>query len=419
MSSRQRVERLTATGTSWPASSQRRDWASASVAGRLGQRQDDPGALGDLDEVAGRDVAALGMVPAQQRLDADERSSSRACLGWKCRDSWSSASSARRRSPSSVSRVGRVTWSCRHEEDGAGLELLGRVHGDVGAAQQLVRRRAVVRRDRDADAGLDVEGRRHPRRSCGAAPRARGRPRARRSRGPSTLGSRIANSSPPRRASVSPGAAPRQARRDLAQQVVAVGVTERVVDLLEAVEVDEEHGELGVGALGAASARSRRSLSSARLGSPVSASCMAWGAGAARRARRCGTAPPTARIARRRRSCTSCECRRRWPPRRRVGEVDLVEADRLAAAAEEQRHVDLEGALALVGVVDAVNELGDDLAVERRAGGVRVGGVVADGVAVVRVDDRAAASKIFTRSMPAAGNSSTWRRRSSSSRRPG
>ena len=31
-----------------------------------------PGALGDLDELRGRDVAALGMVPAQQRLDADQ-----------------------------------------------------------------------------------------------------------------------------------------------------------------------------------------------------------------------------------------------------------------------------------------------------------------------------------------------------------
>ena len=34
------------------------------------------------------------------------------------------------------------------------------------------------------------------------------------------------------------------ARADLAQQQVAVVVAERVVDLLEAVEVDQQHGEL-------------------------------------------------------------------------------------------------------------------------------------------------------------------------------
>jgi hypothetical protein len=54
------------------------------------------------------------------------------------------------------------------------------------------------------------------------------------------------NSSPPRRATVSPGR--RQvfeAARDADEQLVADHVAERVVDYLEAVEVEEEDGEEG------------------------------------------------------------------------------------------------------------------------------------------------------------------------------
>ena len=54
--------------------------------------------------------------------------------------------------------------------------------------------------------------------------------------------STTANSSPPSRASVSPSrSAPLQPLGDDLEQLVAVVVPERVVDLLEAVEVDEQH----------------------------------------------------------------------------------------------------------------------------------------------------------------------------------
>ena len=69
--------------------------------------------------------------------------------------------------------------------------------------------------------------------------------------GVSTERRRIANSSPPRRATVS--SSPQQARQalaDLAQHLVAVVVAERVVDLLEAVEVEQHHGHAGAGAPG-------------------------------------------------------------------------------------------------------------------------------------------------------------------------
>jgi len=56
-------------------------------------------------------------------------------------------------------------------------------------------------------------------------------------------GRRMVNSSPPWRATVSPWRrAPRNRSRDL-QHVVARPVAERVVDYLEAVEVQEEHRE--------------------------------------------------------------------------------------------------------------------------------------------------------------------------------
>jgi len=57
---------------------------------------------------------------------------------------------------------------------------------------------------------------------------------------------RTTNSSPPNRASTSdPRTRLRSAIGNGAQQGVAAGVPERVVDLLELVEVDEQKGETG------------------------------------------------------------------------------------------------------------------------------------------------------------------------------
>ena len=59
--------------------------------------------------------------------------------------------------------------------------------------------------------------------------------------------SRITNSSPPKRAIVSPGRTARQALGGGDQQLVAGAVAERVVDDLEVVDVGEQHREAGVG----------------------------------------------------------------------------------------------------------------------------------------------------------------------------
>ena len=59
------------------------------------------------------------------------------------------------------------------------------------------------------------------------------------------LRDRIANSSAPRRASMCVlGKRHAQPPRDLAQHTIAVGVAERVVDLGEAVEIDQQHRDL-------------------------------------------------------------------------------------------------------------------------------------------------------------------------------
>ena len=81
---------------------------------------------------------------------------------------------------------------------------------------------------------------------------------------------RITNSSPPKRATMSElahgGAQP---VGDGAQQLVAAGMAERIVDLLELVEIDEVDGERTAAAQGVTDA-SIWSRNSARLGSPVS-----------------------------------------------------------------------------------------------------------------------------------------------------
>ena len=69
-SSRQRVERLTATGTAVPGVQPAPLLGEREVEHPLGQPQDEAGALGDRDEVARRDEPLGRVLPAQQRLDA-------------------------------------------------------------------------------------------------------------------------------------------------------------------------------------------------------------------------------------------------------------------------------------------------------------------------------------------------------------
>ena len=132
---------------------------------------------------------------------------------------------------------------------------------------------------------------------------------------------------------------------DLDQQRVAVVVAERVVDLLEAVEVDQQHR----GRVRRRAARARRgACSRVRLGRPVSASCSAWWRSAARGAgddpeQRAEEAAPGRRRAAAQSSSTSSRISAATGV---VAHVDLEHAGRRAAGREPDRHVDLEHALA-------------------------------------------------------------------------
>ena len=162
------------------------------------------------------------------------------------------SASAARSSPISASRIGLCVVEHRGRRPTARVRLLGDVHRDVGVLQQRGEVVAVVRGDGDAEAGLDVEAsrprgrtaRRARRRSfAGRALRVRRR-RPGRAAGRRTRRRRAARRSRPR-------AVPAQPRPDLLQQQVAVVVAERVVDLLEPVEVEQQQGDLPLGAVGA------------------------------------------------------------------------------------------------------------------------------------------------------------------------
>ena len=64
-------------------------------------------------------------------------------------------------------------------------------------------------------------------------------------------------------------------RGGVSQQVVTGAVTQRVVDHLEVIDVEEHHGQLRAAASRPASPWISRSVSSARFGRPVSESCSA------------------------------------------------------------------------------------------------------------------------------------------------
>ncbi len=218
-------------------------WRHASSSTHAPRRHDQPGLLGQRDEVLREQQAVLRVVPPQQRLDAVERARARD------RRSAGSAGSARTARwpsgappPSPAGPARRRTSATRSL--GASLApALGGVHRHVGVAQQVVGGiLAGGRGDADAGAHLDLVAaqrervghrRREPleqrRRAVAARPRARSGWRTRRRRGGPRCRPRGRTSRKP------------LGRRD--QQPVALGVAQAVVHLLEVVEVEEQHGD--------------------------------------------------------------------------------------------------------------------------------------------------------------------------------
>ena len=237
-----------------------------------------PGLLGERDELARRDEAALGMLPADERLerrdravaDVDDRLVVDAQLA--ALDGAAQGALGRERS-----RASRRIASSKTIDRGAAA-LLGAVHRRVGVADAGPR--AVVRPRRRSRCRCSPAGTpRRPRR--GTAPRTAPAIRRATARGAGLAVDVLAQdgelvaAEPGDRVGRAQRAA--QARRDVAQHASPAAWPKRVVDELEAVEVDEQHGDAAAGAAPARrSACSRRSRNSARLGSPVSGSCSAW-----------------------------------------------------------------------------------------------------------------------------------------------
>ena len=186
------MDRLTATGTAWPASSQRRCWASARFSTRSVSRRmmPVPSATG-MNSPGG--MRPCGRVlPAQQRLQPLDPLAVQGDLGLVVQEQLVVAVE---RAPQVAEhgephRGGGVHLGLEH--DRAGLQLLGRVHRDVGVAQQFLGVGAVPRGQRRCRCSPRRRGPRRRRRRAGAGPggAARPRPPPRRRRPPTAAGRR-------------------------------------------------------------------------------------------------------------------------------------------------------------------------------------------------------------------------------------
>ena len=204
----------------------------------VGERVDETGRLGDLEELGREQQAPRRVLPAQQRLDAVHAVGTQVELRLVVQHELVGADGvaelAHEREPlrTEVREVGRVL---EHRL----VRLLRRVHREVGALEEIVDLGAVGRPEGDADAGLGAD--RHARHVDVGRERAlhavEHDPRARRDRRPAARGRTRRRRAG--RACRRAGAPRSIARGDVAQVDVAVVVPERVVHFLEAVEVDD------------------------------------------------------------------------------------------------------------------------------------------------------------------------------------
>ncbi len=232
----------------WPARSSasqaRQAWRSA----QLPSGTIRPLASADRNEDVGPAPHAVGALPAHQQFGPGRTPrAGRPAAADASPVRRSPCACARSRSSISLSlRLGQHgVFEQHHPVAAAGL---GAVHRGVGLAQQIV----------GGDAGAQTPAPRRCCRRCGAAGRAgrSGAPSALRtvsatsSAAPvaaagsgSRPSSRTTNSSPPMRATVSlPAHRLRSARRRVREQRVAGGMAARIVDVLEIVEVEVQHG---------------------------------------------------------------------------------------------------------------------------------------------------------------------------------
>ena len=211
-------------------------------------RHDQAGLLGDRDEVApatpGR---ARGVLPAQQRLDADDRA------GRRGRPAAGSAARTRR----ARARGAGVLAICRRSAPRRSSarvknwkllrpDLLGVVHRGVGVAASASRHLRRRPGRGDAELARDVQLVAVDQERAGRTPASSLARDEAASVGVGQLGQherRTRRRPGARRCRLRAGTS-RSRRDDLPAAAVAHGVAERIVDVLEAVEVDEQHRHL-------------------------------------------------------------------------------------------------------------------------------------------------------------------------------
>ena len=225
--------------SSIPASRQVRAWVSAVAGGEEGQRADEAAALGERDEPVGHHHAVAGMAPAHERLRADDPPRAQVGLRLVVHDELVAVRGlAQLARQLELGRIGLVLAGDVHLV--ARPLGLGAVHRDVGALHELLEVGGVHRVERNPDRRLDVE--RQP------LDRERLLERAVHRTGDllGRAGARDVCEQDAELVATEAGDGVGlaqdavQARADLAQEEIAGVVAERVVDLLEPVEVDQE-----------------------------------------------------------------------------------------------------------------------------------------------------------------------------------
>ena len=206
----------------------------------LAERPDQAVGLGGRDELTGQHQPALGMVPADQRLDTGEAPGRELELRLVVQHELAPLQRLAQLALEPPARL-RLLVHRRLEQAKAVAALrLGAVEGEVGVLEQRVRVLPVLREQGDADAGGDMH--------LVAVELERGGERAqdlgRQGRGVGGLRELGLHQRELVAAEPGQGVAGADRARDpaghRAQQLVADRMAERVVDLLEAVEIEEE-----------------------------------------------------------------------------------------------------------------------------------------------------------------------------------
>ena len=238
----------------------------------LGEPVDEVGLLGERDEAVRCEEAERGVLPADERLDRVDAAVAEPGLGLVVQHELARVDGlAQLGGQGEVRRVVEVLGEVVAQD--AGVPRLRGVHRDLGALEQLVDVRPVLARHDVADGRVDGQG--EPVHVHLAPDGLAEAPQ--RARGVGAVAQHEAElvAAQPRDRVVGAELV-REPRRELGEQPVAVVVAERVVDLLEPVEVHDREHDRHVRALAPRRSPPRRACwKMVRFGRSVSASCSA------------------------------------------------------------------------------------------------------------------------------------------------